>query len=96
MTSAYCLVQGRVWRFYQHNKARLDPLSKLVKLTNNDEETTVVRKSVCYSLRGVMEICRYSTQPKANAFIDCIYHSQAPYRPLLSPADSRRRASKVA
>lgn len=25
-------------------------------------------------MRGVMEICRYSTQPKANAFIDCIYH----------------------
>lgn len=35
---------------------------------------TVVRKSVCYSLCGVMKICRYSTQPNANAFIDCIYH----------------------
>lgn len=35
---------------------------------------TSVRKSVCYRLCGVMEICRYSTQPNANAFIDCIYH----------------------
>ena len=43
-----------------------------------------------------MEICRYSKQPKANALIDCIYHSQTPCRPLLSSADSRRRASKVA
>ena len=38
VTGAYCLVQGRVWRFYQRNKARLDPLSKLVKLTNNDKK----------------------------------------------------------
>ena len=33
---------------------------------------------VCYTLRGVMEICRYSPNPKTNTFIDCIYHSQAP------------------
>ena len=59
-----------IGKIHERNKARLDPLSKLVKLTNNDGETTVGRKSVCYSLRGVMEICRYSTQPKANAFID--------------------------
>ena len=46
-----------------HTQTRLDPLSKLVKLTNNDGETTVGRKSVCYNLRGVMGICRYNTQP---------------------------------
>ena len=42
-----------------------------------------------------MEICR---RPYANAkaFFDCMYHSQTPCRPPLSPADSRRRASKVA
>ena len=57
---------------------------------------TVGRKSVCYSLRGVMEIPRHSPHPKTNALIDCIYHSQAPCHPLLSPVDSRRRASKVA
>ena len=54
------------------------------------------REFYMYNLRGVMEICRYSTHPTANALIDCIYYSQAPCRPLLSPADSRRRASKVA
>lgn len=57
---------------------------------------TVGRKSVCYSLRGVMEIPLHSPNPKTNALIDCIYHSQAPRHPLLSPVDSRRRASKVA
>lgn len=57
---------------------------------------TKVRNIITYNLRGVMEICCYSPHSKTNALIDCIYHSQAPYRPLLSPADSRRRASKVA
>lgn len=57
---------------------------------------TKARNIITYNLRGVMEICRYSKQPKANALIDCIYHSQTPCRPLLSSADSRRRASKVA
>lgn len=38
---------------------------------------TVGRKSVCYSLRGVIEICRYNTNPKTNALI---YHRQAPCR----------------
>lgn len=57
---------------------------------------TKVRKTTVYSLRGVMEIPRYSTHPKINAFLDCIYHSQTPCYALLSPADSRRRAAKVA
>ena len=35
---------------------------------------TQMRQIYIYSLRGVMEICRFSTQPKANALIDCIYH----------------------
>ena len=84
MTGAYCLVQGRVWRFYQRNKAclspsisliklitevenhtqtRLDPLSTVVKLTTVGGGLTKVRKTTVYSLRGVMEICRYSTPP---------------------------------
>ena len=57
---------------------------------------TVAHDVICYSLRGVMEIPRYSPHLKTNALIDCIYHSQAPCCVLLSPADSRRRASKVA
>ena len=96
VTGAYCLVQGRVWRFYQHNKARLDSLSSFLNPRNEVRNHTQMRQIYVYSLRGVMEICRYSKQPKANALIDCIYHHQAPCCALLSPADSRRRASKVA
>ena len=51
---------------HKRNAARLDPLSGLINLiTPGGKQQTYV-----YSMRGVMEICRYSTQPKANAFID--------------------------
>ena len=63
MTGAYCLVQGRVWRFYQRNKDRLDQLSSANKMLVEVWNHTQIREVVCYSLRGVMEICRYSTQP---------------------------------
>ena len=63
MTDAYCLVQGRVWRFYQRNKARLDQLSSANKMLVEVWNHTQMREVVCYSLRGVMEICRYSTHP---------------------------------
>ena len=68
----------------------------MVSLTTVEGGITKVRNIITYNLRGVMEICRLSRQPKTNALIACIHHSQTPCRPLLSPADSRRRASKVA
>ena len=74
----------------------MDKFSTGIKLIKVEGNRTVERAMICYTLKGVMEICRLSRQPKTNALTDCIYHSQAPCRPLLSPADSRRRASKVA
>ena len=68
-----------------HKNDRLDPLSKLVKLTNNDGEMTVGRKSVCYSLRGVMEIPCHRPHPKTNALIDCIYHKPSTLLPRSYP-----------
>lgn len=43
-----------------------------------DGKRTAERDIVRYSLRGVMEICRYNTNPKTNALIDRIYHRQVP------------------
>ena len=63
VAGAYCLVQGRVWRFYRRNKDRLDPLSTSNKMFGVDGKRTVTREVVCYSFRGVMEICRLSTHP---------------------------------
>lgn len=51
---------------HKRNAARLDPLSGLINLiTPGGKQQTYV-----YNMRGVMEICRYSNQPKANAFMD--------------------------
>ena len=51
---------------HKRNAARLDPLSGLINLiTPGGKQQTYV-----YNMRGVMEICRYSTQPKADAFMD--------------------------
>ena len=46
-----------------YTQTRLDNLATLVKLTKAEGNRTVEREVVCYNLRGVMEICRYSTQP---------------------------------
>ena len=62
-------VQDDFW-IHNRNTTRLDPLSTQLKMSQVEGKRTVTREVVCYSLRGVMEICRYSTQPKANAFID--------------------------
>ena len=63
---------------YQRNKDRLDPLSSTTKLVVGEKNRMNTREFYMYNLRGVMEICRYSKHPKANTFIDRIYHSQAP------------------
>lgn len=61
VTGAYCLVYGRVWRFYRRNKDRLDPLSSTLKMRVGEKNRTNTREFVVYTLRGVMEICRLST-----------------------------------
>ena len=52
------------------NTDRLDPLSTFLKLRKVEGGITKEREYIVYSLRGVMEICRLSLQPKADAFMD--------------------------
>lgn len=52
------------------NTDRLDPLSTFLKLRKVEGGITKEREYIAYSLRGVMEICRLSRQPKADAFMD--------------------------
>ena len=52
------------------NTNRLDPLSTFLKLRKVEGGITKEREYIVYSLRGVMEICRLSRQPKADAFMD--------------------------
>ena len=57
-------------KIHERNTDRLDSLSTVVKLTTVEGGITKEREIICYSLRGVMEICRLSRQPKADAFMD--------------------------
>lgn len=52
------------------NTDRLGPLSTFLKLRKVEGGITKEREYIVYSLRGVMEICRLSRQPKADAFMD--------------------------
>lgn len=52
------------------NTDRLDPLSTFLSLRKVEGGITKEREYIVYSLRGVMEICRLSRQPKADAFMD--------------------------
>ena len=53
-------------KLHDRNADRLNPLSGVVNLTTpgGQQETYV------YTLRGAMEICRFSRQLKADKFID--------------------------
>jgi hypothetical protein len=62
--------QISIGTIHKRNADRLDPLSTLINLIKVEGNRTVEREVVCYSLRGVMEICRLSRQPKADAFMD--------------------------
>ncbi len=59
-----------IGKIHNRNTDRLDPLSTFTSLVNVEGNRTVERKFLCYNLRGVMEICRLSRQPKADAFMD--------------------------
>ena len=55
-----------IQKIRERNADRLNPLSGVVNLTSpgGQQETYV------YTLRGAMEICRFSRQPKADKFMD--------------------------
>lgn len=58
-------------KIHKRHKRRLDKFCVSVPILG-----TVKRReydTVLYQSRGVYEICRHSTQPKADAFYDCVY-----------------------
>ena len=58
-----------IGKIHQRNKVRLDKFSAEVKLTTpSGVQTTTV-----YNFKGLLEICRYSNQPKADAVMDWLF-----------------------
>ena len=60
-------------KIHERNKARLDKFSTIVKLAIVEGNRTVTRDVIAYNFKGLLEICRYSQQPKANAVIDFLW-----------------------
>lgn len=66
----YADPQNAIDLIYKRNTARLQQFSVTVKLTGTDGKSY---NTTLFNRRGVMEICRYSKQPKANLLYDWIY-----------------------
>ena len=67
------------------HKDRLDDLSIRIKLGGSQNKAPLISKSeeqerVYYTERGIMEICRWSRQPKANQFMDWCWDIIEAYR----------------
>ena len=59
-----------IQQIHNRNKDRLDPLSTVCKMNTVDGKS---RDVFIYTLRGVMEICRFSRQPNADKFMDFVW-----------------------
>ena len=66
----YLNPQDAIAKIHRRNRARLDKFSRAgqnVQTLGGTQATTV------YNFRGLLEICRYSNQPAANAVIDFLW-----------------------
>ena len=59
----------RIAVIHTRNKDRLDLLSRRFQI----ETPSGVQEMIVYTLRGAMEICRFSRQPKADKFMDFVW-----------------------
>lgn len=59
----------QIARIHNRHKDRLDQFSTVVSLTTEAGE----REGFMYNTRGVLEICRWSRQPKADMVMDALY-----------------------
>ena len=55
------------------NKERLDKFSTVREIRKVEGSRMVTRKVQVYDFKGLLEICRYSNQPNANAVIDVLW-----------------------
>ena len=55
---------------HNRNIERLDKFSRVIKMITHEENRDVTREVTVYNFKGVLEICRFSNQPKANTVID--------------------------
>lgn len=59
-----------IQKIHDLNADRLNPLSTVTKLVKVEGSREVTRDVIVHTLRGAMEICRFSRQLKADKFMD--------------------------
>ena len=60
-----------IGKIHNRNKTRLDKFSRVTQL---DLPSGGIQKTTVYNFKGLLEICRWSNQPKANDVIDFIWN----------------------
>ncbi len=65
----YAYPREAIGKIHERNKERLDKFSSEVNLTTE----AGLRTTTVYNFKGLLEICRYSQQPNANAVIDKLW-----------------------
>ena len=58
---------------HQRNRDRLNKFSTQLKMSHVEGNRTITRDVRVYNFKGLLEICRYSNQPTANAVIDVLW-----------------------
>ena len=69
----YELPRRSIAKIHERNKERIDRFSRVVKMTTHEEKRDVIREVTIYNFKGLLEICRYSTQPNAHRVIDVLW-----------------------
>lgn len=65
----YADPQNAITIIHRKHRNRLDPLSRWCQI----DTPSGVQEGFVYSFRGVLEICRWSRQPKADMVMDALY-----------------------
>ncbi|MBQ7220730.1 MAG: hypothetical protein IJS28_07110 [Synergistaceae bacterium] len=65
--------EDAVKKIHARHKERIDKFSRGDKLSLHEETRTVTREVVLYDFKGLLEICRYSNQPVADAVMDVLW-----------------------
>lgn len=79
----YSNPRNAIKNIHRKHKDRLDPLSTCIKLSGYQSEPTSKSEEyerIYYTERGIMELCRWSRQPKANQFMDWVWDIVEKYR----------------
>ena len=63
-----------IGKIHNRNTDRINKFSTLTKMVKVEGSRTVTREVIVYNFKGLLEICRYSNQPKANEVIDFLWN----------------------